>query len=146
MLSNSKEELEFYAEKISIFLSTELKISLHPEKTKIVSMSDGVTFLGLRIFENHKILKECNIRKFKKKLARMCEQFNNHKIDYDEVYNLLEGWIAYSKNADTYRLRKKLLTPLEYQFAGEISTKEYNRHIKEENLLHQIDRPRKDQE
>jgi hypothetical protein len=58
------------------------------------------------------------------------EQYKNNIIEYDSVYNFLEGWIAYAKNADTYQLRRKILTEVETNFPNEISTKEIYRHFK----------------
>lgn len=50
-------------------------------------------------------------------------------IDYDEIYDFIEGWIAYAKNANTYKLRKKLLADFESKFPNEILTKEINRYL-----------------
>ena len=139
ILSNSVQELKHYKDEIDIFLKNCLKIELHSEKTQIYKLNHGIGFLGLRIFNNHKLLKKNNIKKFKKRLAKLLKQYDNHEIDYDAVYDFIEGWTAYSKNANTYKLKNKILNPLEQKFGGEISTKEYNRHIKEEKKRHFID-------
>lgn len=52
-----------------------------------------------------------------------------------DVYAILEGWNAYAKNADTYKLRTKILKGMEQKFTNEISAKEINRHLKI-NLQH----------
>ena len=113
--------------KIAKFLKEELLLDLHPEKTRIVLSSDGVDFLGLKIFPFHKIMKKRNVRSFKRKLRLICEKFDNGEIMYDEVYDFLEGWIAYAKNADTFNLRSKIMGAIENKFQNEVSTKEYNR-------------------
>ncbi len=130
ILSDSKKELEFYKKKLDEFLEKELDIALHPEKTKILELNAGLGFLGLRIFPRHKLLKKSNIRKFRNKLSKLEEQYDNKQIDYDKVYDAIEGWVAYSKTADTYNLRRKILSAISEKFAGEISTKEYNRYVK----------------
>jgi len=132
ILSNSKKQLKDYREKINIFLLTKLCLELHPEKTKIMLLREGVGFLGLRIFENHRLLKKSNVRKFKKKLLKLFIQYDCHEIDYDKIYDSIEGWIAYSKTANTYNFRNRFLKSIDDRFAGEISTKEYNRHLKTE--------------
>ena len=43
------------------------------------------------------------------------------------MYDFLEGWIAYAKNADTYSLRREVITNIEDKFQSEVSIKEYNR-------------------
>ena len=64
------------------------------------------------------------------KLQILKEKYKNSEIDYDTVYDYIEGWIAYAKNANTCKLRKKILTDFESDFPNEISTKEINRHLK----------------
>jgi len=130
IMCDSKKELEMFDEKINTFLKERLDIALHPEKTRIYTVKEGGEFLGLRIFYHHKLLKRCNIRKFKNKLSGIVYNFNKKETDYDTIYDLLEGWIAYSKTANTYALRNNLLEPVDTRFAGEISTKEYNRYLK----------------
>jgi retron-type reverse transcriptase len=131
ILSNSKSELRIYEESINIFLKEKLDIALHPDKTKILTINKGINFLGLRIYPCHKLLKKSNVRKFKNKLSRIIFNYDYHSSDYDVVYDFIEGWTAYSKNANTYKLRCKILTLLSDKFSGEVSTKEYNRHLKE---------------
>lgn len=40
--------------------------------------------------------------------------------------------MAYTKNVDAHNLQTKILNPIYDKFVGEISTKEYNRHLKTE--------------
>jgi len=130
ILSHSERQLNSYREKIDDFLLRKLELELHPEKTRIIPVHRGIGFLGLRIFENHKLLKKSNVRKFKNKLSRLCDQYYSKEIDYDKIYDSVEGWVANSKTANTYKLRNKLLQPIADKFGGEISTKEYNRYLK----------------
>ena len=53
-----------------------------------------------------------------------------NKINYDDIYDFLEGWIAYSKQANAYKLRNKLGLEIEKSFPNEISTKEINKIAK----------------
>ena len=115
---------------IAGFLREKLLLSLHPEKTRIILSNHGVDFLGLKIFPFHKIMKKRNVRSFKRKLKLACKKFDNGEIKYDGVYDSLEGWIAYAKNAETYNLRKKIMRTIEEKFQNEMSTKEYNRSHK----------------
>lgn len=139
ILHESPEVLKYYKQDINDYLKNKLYIELHPDKSKIIPLRKGITFLGIRIFYYHKLLNKTNLNKFKKKLAKYCEKYDKKRIDYDLIYDFIEGWIAYTKNMDTYNLRNEILRPLEYKFAGETSTKEYNRHLKEEKKRHSTD-------
>ncbi len=137
ILHNSEEQLTDWRGKIAEFLREKLLLNLHPEKTRIVLSNQGIDFLGLKIFLHHKIMKKRNVRLFKRKLKLICEKYDNSEVMYDEVYDFLEGWIAYAKNADTYNVRKKVLTEFEMNFPNEISSKEINRYLKmqEKNVI-----------
>ena len=134
ILSNSRKELEEHWQMIGYFLKFRLSIDLHSEKTHIIDLKNGVGFLGFRVFYYHKLLKKSNMKKFRTRLERTCRHFDEKRIEYDNVYDFLEGWIAYSMDADTYNLRNKLLGPLYCKFSGEISTKEYSRHLRHINF------------
>ncbi|MBU4352297.1 MAG: hypothetical protein KJ939_04405 [Nanoarchaeota archaeon] len=127
ILHSSEQQLTEWKEKIAGFLREKLVLDLHPEKTRIILSVHGVDFLGLKIFPFHKIMKKRNVRSFKRKLKLICEKFDNGEITYDEVYDFLEGWIAYAKNADTYNLIRKILDTIKDKFQSEVSLKEYNR-------------------
>jgi retron-type reverse transcriptase len=130
MLCKSKEALEYYKEEVSRFLREKLALSLHPEKSRIFPIYRGTDFLGLKVFAHHKVVQKKNIRKFQQKLGELCVQYDQGTASYDKIYDLLEGWCAYTKNANTCCLRRKILQPVELKFQGEMSSKEINRHLK----------------
>jgi retron-type reverse transcriptase len=132
IMVDDKKLLETYKDKINLFLQERLSIGLHPEKTKIYSMIEGVQFLGLRIFPNHKLLAKRNIRKCKNKILELGNQYDNKEIEYDIIFDFIEGWTAYVKKINCYKLKNHILKPLDDKFCNEISTKEYNRHLKAE--------------
>lgn len=126
VLHSSKEKLDEYKLKIGIFLKESLCLDLHQEKSRILLLQKGGGFLGFRIFPYHRLLKKKNIRKFMKKLCNLCSRYDKISISYDKVYDFLEGWMAYAKNANAYKLRVRLLNSAEAKFLGEISSKEIN--------------------
>ena len=119
-----------YKELINQFLKQELKIELHPEKSKIIPIGNRLTFLGFRMFYYHRLLKKPNLRKMKAKFEILKKDYKNSKVDYDIIYDFFEGWFAYAKHANTYHLRKKFAIEIEKEFTNEVSTKEINRMVK----------------
>ena len=130
ILESDKGKLEFYKEQIDEFLKSTLKLQLHKDKSKILKLGDSITFLGFRVFYHHKLLKKSNLRKMRNTLQFLKERYKNSEIDYDVVSDFIEGWIAYAKNVNTYKMRKKVLADFESDFYNEISTKEINRYLK----------------
>ncbi len=130
IMHRSREKLMDYKNKIDEFLVNKLALVLHPEKSKIFPLYKGTTFLGLKLFAYHLVIRKKNIRKFMKKLNKMDKKYNQDLISYDKIYDCLEGWFAYSKHADMYKFRNNLMAQLEKKFQNEISTKEINRALK----------------
>ncbi len=116
--------------KIEFFLKEKLSLQLHPTKTRIISIQQGIDFLGFTIFPYYQIIRKKNLRKFKRKYSLLWQQCAMGKITYDLVYDSLEGWIAYAKQANTHHLRRKITSRFEQDFKSEISTKEVNRRLK----------------
>ena len=130
ILHHSRKKLAEYKTKISNFLQEKLDLDLHPDKSKIVHLQRGTEFLGLKIFSHYKLLKKKNLRKFERKFKEFCLRYDDKLIDYDKIYDFLEGWIAYAKKANTYNLRQGILNIIEEKFKREISTKEINGGLK----------------
>ncbi len=66
----------------------------------------------------------------KHKLSKLKHKFDEGKIDYDKIYSIFEGWLAYAKHANTYKLRKQFIKEFELMFPNQISSIEVNRLLK----------------
>jgi len=91
-------------EQINLFLEDKLKISLHPNKSRIVSIFRGVDFIGFRIFPKYRLLRKRNVQNMHQK-SRAYEQ---GKLSFKEIFQIYQGWQAYAKWADTFRLKEKI--------------------------------------
>ncbi len=108
ILHTDPKVLQKYKEQINNFLKFNLGIMFHPQKSRIISLRNGVCFLGFRIFEKYQLLHKKNLRRFKKKLQRRSIQYSEDCISRDDVVAGFEGWIAYAKHANTFKLRKRI--------------------------------------
>ena len=108
ILHNDKQTLETCKEKINNFLKT-LKLQLHPDKSKIISLNNGVTMLGYRVFYHHKLLRKSNLRKSHRKIEEKIELVKNNILPYDSLLDSIHGWFGYAMWANTYNLRQKLI-------------------------------------
>lgn len=108
ILHRSKKRLEYFMKEIKIFLES-LKLELHPDKSSILPLRNGVDLLGYRVFYHYRLLRKRNIRYFKKKLENNLELFKNNEITKERLNCRIQGWCGHAKFANTYNLRKKLL-------------------------------------
>jgi len=104
ILHKSKEQLGIWKDSIDKFLKERLKIELHPQKSKIISLSKGVDFLGFRNFWNHRLLRKRNIRKMQKKI----KSYEKGDLSFSSVFDSYQGWQAYARWANTYGLREEI--------------------------------------
>nr|AQS29636.1 hypothetical protein [uncultured archaeon] len=104
ILHKSREQLEIWKQQIDRFLNEKLKLELHSQKSKIISLERGIDFVGFRDYWNHKLLRKRSIR-------RMLFTINKYKyreINSEKLLESFQGWQAYAKWADSYNLRIKL--------------------------------------
>ena len=109
ILHRNKQTLFEYKDKINEFLKKELLLELHPDKSNIMPLRNGISFLGYRIFYFHKLLRKRNKRKFLKKFNYYLDYYKEEIISEEEFMTFLRGWFGYSIWADTYIFRKDLL-------------------------------------
>ena len=105
ILHNSKKQLEIWKEQISAFLIQNLKIELHPEKSRIIPLSRGIDFVGFRNFYYHRLLRKRNIRK----MLFVVAKYKKCEITKEKVMERFHGWNAYAKWASSFKLRRSII-------------------------------------
>jgi retron-type reverse transcriptase len=108
ILHNSKEQIKNWKEQIDNFLREKLKIELHPQKSRIIKLSRGIDFVGFRNFYHYRLLRKRNINNMKRKI----EMLKLGLMPKDKFLESLQGWGAYAKWANTYKLRKSLIASI----------------------------------
>lgn len=102
---NSKEQLETWKKEIDNFLKEKLKLELHPQKSRIISLSRGVDFIGFKNFYYFRLLRKRNVRKMIVKI----EKYHAGKITKEKILEIFQGWNAYAKWANAFKIRKEVV-------------------------------------
>lgn len=105
LIHQSKPQLEKWKQEINHFLGEKLKIELHPDKSRIISLSRGVDFVGFRNFYHYKLLRKRNIKTAEKKIKML----NKGKLSYERFIEIFQGWNAYAQWANTHNCIIKLI-------------------------------------
>lgn len=108
ILSQDKMQLQEYQERIDQFLKENLQLLLHPEKTKIVRISDGIPLVGFKVYKTHKVLKRSNRLRFFKRLGRYKQDLSSGLITKEYVARSIAGWEGYARMGNSYNLRQKV--------------------------------------
>jgi RNA-directed DNA polymerase len=125
ILHKDKKILEDYQNKIGKYLKN-IRLELHPEKSKIFSVYKGIDFLGFRIFYHNKLVRKRNLKHFKKDLDKLKSDYDKGLITQEKIAESLHGWFAYIIWGNTYRLRKDLVNEIRNRFPkGKLSNLDY---------------------
>jgi RNA-directed DNA polymerase len=109
ILHESREQLKILKFEIKEFLKKELKLELHPDKSKIISLSRGIDFVGFRIFWHYKLLRKRNIHK----IFLIVEKYKKGEVPKEKFLEIFQGWNAYAKWADSFKLLNNLKNNLD---------------------------------
>jgi len=108
ILHSSKTQLMEWMREISNFLNKKLNLELHKDKSKIISLSNGVDFVGFRNFYYFRLLRKRNIKTMRTKIKR----YEKGEISQDKFNEIFQGWSAYANWANSYNLIQNIIKPL----------------------------------
>lgn len=117
ILHRNRKQLEEWQMQIDSFLRESLKIELHPDKTKIISLDEGVPLLGFRAFYYFRILKKSNVRRVLGRLALFRRKYARGEIEQSRILLSNSGWRGYAMMGNTYKLRNEVEREIESMLA-----------------------------
>ncbi|MCP4654290.1 MAG: RNA-directed DNA polymerase, partial [bacterium] len=86
-----------------------LRLTLHERESTVYPVTNGIPFLGFRIYPTHRRLKRRNAVAFARRLRFWQRQLAAGEMTLPEVLEHIRGWIAHASHGDTWRLRRSLL-------------------------------------
>ena len=114
VFGNSKEDLHDVRRKLESYLQS-LRLRMHAKKSRIHRVSEGILFLGFRIFPTHRLLRRDNVLRMRRKLKRLSEEYHAGSMALEKVTKSVESWVSHASHADTYRLRSRVLGSVLFQ-------------------------------
>jgi hypothetical protein len=109
MFSDDKHQLQDWREQIICRLQG-LRLTLHENSAQIKPAIDGIPFLGFHVFPTHRRLKRRKGIAFQRKLKELMQSYRNGLLPLDKVNAAVLGWVNHVRYADTWGLRRSLLT------------------------------------
>jgi len=108
ILSQDKKYLWDILKQTEIFLQENLFLELN-NKTSIFPVSQGIDFLGYRIWATHRLLRKSSKNRMKRKLKRYQILYKENKINLNKIISSLASWLGHTAHCNSYNLRKKIL-------------------------------------
>ncbi len=109
VLGDDKRELWRIRQRVADYLES-LRLRLHPCKAHIFRVSDGVDFLGYRVFRNRILLRNENGRRFARRLRTLARLYAEGSIGFADINPSVQSWIGHAVHADTLGLRRKVFS------------------------------------
>jgi len=111
LFSDCKRQLWECKRAIHDFLAR-LRLSLHERESTVYPVTNGIPFLGFRVYPTHRRLKRRNGVAFARRLRAGCAALARGEITQQELNQRVRGWVAHAAHGDTYRLRQSLFSSM----------------------------------
>ncbi|MAT95610.1 MAG: RNA-dependent DNA polymerase [Anaerolineaceae bacterium] len=92
---------------IEDFLAS-LRLTIHPEKSVVFPVKNGLPFLGFQLFATHRRLMQRNVRAFLRRFRRQRRAIRRGDSTFAEIKPSLTSWNAHAAHGNTWRLRSRL--------------------------------------
>ena len=109
LFAYDKPALHAWRAEIASFLAG-LRLVLHPKKSVVFPVKNGVDFVGFRVFPTHVRLRRSSVRRFARRLRRLREAYTTGQMDFEQVNTSIRSWVAHASYANSYNLRRRLLS------------------------------------
>ena len=112
LIHENKEYLEKCWEEIAGQL-TPMGFELHPKKTKIYPITDGIKFLGFifRLTDTGKVVRTVvpkNVKNYRRKLFRLVKLAKKGRISREKVDECYRSWRAHAEKGDSHNLLRRM--------------------------------------
>lgn len=107
VLLNDKSKLHWYKNEFSDFLGDELKLRLN-NKTAIRPVSEGIEFVGYRIYPGYVKMRKSTSLRMKRHLKDIQDRYRNYEISFERANQTVQSYIALMNNCDCQSMKDKI--------------------------------------
>jgi RNA-directed DNA polymerase len=118
IFANDPGELNEWREQARARLST-LRLLLNERKSRIYPVTEGIPFLGFRVFANQRRLLPGSVKRARRRLQQLAEAWERGEIGMGAVRRSVSAWIAHAEHGNTEGLRRCLLGGVVWRARGQ---------------------------
>ena len=111
ILGNDKMQLRFWKDQIERFLLEELELNLN-KKTCIRPISQGIEFVGYRLWADRVVIRKSTSLRIKRALKGMAVKYSNYEVTMQDVTDTLQSYLGMLEHCDSDALIKSILDNL----------------------------------
>lgn len=108
IISPDKEHLKQVKNQCEAFLAEQLKLTLHPDKSRVFSAEEGIPFVGYRIFPDHVLVRGRTLGRFQKRLHNLQRKVKKGKLGAEYITKSFESFEGHLQRANAWHLQKHL--------------------------------------
>ena len=86
-----------------------LRAKLHEGRAQVSPVTQGIPFLGFRVYPTHRRLKRRNGINFQQRFKRLAQQRARGEVTRARLSASVRGWVNHARYGDTYGLRRAVL-------------------------------------
>lgn len=108
LFADDKSTLWQWRDAIVAYLG-KLRLTVHQRRAALTLSSEGISFLGFRLFPTHRRLLSRKGLHYRHKLATLMTAYHFHKVDRQTITHSIQSWINHVRYGNTWRLRQSIL-------------------------------------
>ncbi len=108
LFSKSKVPLWAWKRALTARLA-DLRLSLHERESTVYPVSNGIPFLGFRVYPTHRLLKSRNGHMFARRYRCLRRAHVRKELSFADLNARVRGWVAHAAHGDTWGLRSAIL-------------------------------------
>jgi hypothetical protein len=114
VFDDDKRRLACWRDEIRHFLGG-LRLRLHPRKSEIFPIADGVRFLGYRVFPWRRMLAKENVRRFRRRVRRMQMAYAAGELSAEQIRVRLVSWLGHARQGSGAQWRAALFATIRFR-------------------------------
>jgi hypothetical protein len=107
LFHHDKTVLRHWQTAVEDFLAS-LRLTIHPEKSVVFPVKNGLPFLGFQLCVSHRRLMRRNVRTFLRRFRQQRRAIRRGDLTFAEIKPSLTSWNAHAAHGNTWRLRTNL--------------------------------------
>lgn len=111
LFGDDKNVLHQWRRQIITFLQS-LRLTIHEERAHPVPVQTGITFLGFRVFPDHRLLKREKGIVYRRHLYALHKEVQRGELPQKRLHESLLAWVGHVQHGDTWELRRAIFRGL----------------------------------
>lgn len=118
LFADGKSELRRAGEEVARFLLSELHLALKQRARVLAPVTQGLPFLGWRLYRGTRRIRRTNLRRLRQRVRRSIWEQRTGRIDGARLLQSIQSITTHLSTGDTLSLRRGWLVPLEIELGS----------------------------